>query len=216
MTKTKKIPVPTIERLARYSRPLEDLSGSGDVVISSVRLAELCGVTSPQVRKDLAYFGEFGTRGVGYNVEDLLKEIKKILATDQEWTLCIVGIGNLGNALVENENFRKRGYNFLAAFDSDPKKVGHTLSCGLTIEPSRNMAQLIQKLHIEIGIIATPPFDAQKVTNLLTDAGIKAILNFAPIQVRVPEGCLVENVDFTVSLENIVYHLRDISKKGLF
>ena len=210
MNKTSKIPVPTIERLALYSRPLENLLGNGVPVISSVRLAELCGVNPAQVRKDLAYFGEFGTRGVGYDVQDLLKEIKRILATDREWTLCIVGIGNLGNALVENENCRKRGYKFVAAFDSDPKKVGRTLPCGLTIEPASKITQLVRELHIEIGVITTPPFEAQKVTNLLIGSGIKAILNFAPVQVRAPGGCLVENVDFTVRLENLVYHLREL------
>ncbi len=214
MNKTSKIPAPTIERLALYSRPLENLLDTGVLVISSVRLAELCGVNPAQVRKDLAYFGEFGTRGVGYDVHDLLKEIKRILATDREWLLCIVGIGNLGNALVENENFRKRGYRFLAAFDSDPKKMGRTLSCGLTIEPTRKMKHLVRELHIEIGVITTPPFEAQKVANLLIDSGIKAILNFAPVQVRAPEGFVVENVDFTVRLENLVYHLRELPERG--
>jgi len=210
MNKTSKIPVPTIERLALYSRPLENLLDNGVLVISSVKLADLCGVNPAQVRKDLAYFGEFGTRGVGYDVQDLLKEIKRILATDREWALCIVGIGNLGNALVENENFRKRGYKFLAAFDSDPRKVNRVLYCGLTIKPASKITHLVRELHIEIGVIATPPFEAQKVTNLLIDSGVKAILNFAPVQVRAPEGCLVENVDFTVRLENLAYHIREL------
>jgi redox-sensing transcriptional repressor len=210
MNKTSKIPVPTIERLALYSRPLENLLDNGVLVISSIKLADLCGVNPAQVRKDLAYFGEFGTRGVGYDVQDLLKEIKGILATDREWALCIVGIGNLGNALVENENFRRRGYKFLAAFDSDPKKVDRVLSCGLTIKPASRITQLVRELHIEIGVIATPPFEAQKVTNLLIDSGVKAILNFAPVQVRALEGCLVENVDFTVRLENLAYHIGEL------
>ncbi|MFH1242335.1 MAG: redox-sensing transcriptional repressor Rex [Pseudomonadota bacterium] len=214
MSKTSKIPVPTIERLALYSRPLENLLDSGVPVISSVRLAELCGVNPAQVRKDLAYFGEFGTRGVGYDVQDLLVEIKRILATDRELTLCIVGMGNMGNALVENENFRKRGYNFVAAFDSDPRKVGRRLSCGLSIEPAAKIAQRVRELHIEIGVITTPPFEAQKISNLLIESGVKAILNFAPVQVRAPECCLVENVDFTVKLENLVYHLKKLPKRG--
>jgi len=210
MKKTSKIPVPTIERLALYSRPLENLLDNGVLVISSVKLADLCGVNPAQVRKDLAYFGEFGTRGVGYDIQNLLKEIKGILATDREWALCIVGIGNLGNALVENENFRRRGYKFLAAFDSDPKKVDGVLSCGLTIKPASKITRLVRELHIEIGVIATPPFEAQKVTNLLIDSGVKAVLNFAPVQVRAPEGCHVENVDFTVRLENLAYHISEL------
>jgi redox-sensing transcriptional repressor len=206
MSKETKIPSPTIERLALYSRPLEDFLKRGTLVTSSENLARLCGVNPAQVRKDLAYFGEFGVRGVGYDVKDLLREIKKILASDREWTLCIVGMGNLGSALVENENFWKRGYKFVAAFDSDPNKIGKTLPCGLTIEAATKIRELVQELKIEIGVITTPPFEAQRVANLLMDAGVKAILNFAPIQVRVPECCAVENVDFTVRLEDLAYH----------
>ena len=207
MTKTPKIPYPTIERLAQYSRPLETLLRSDTVLISSEKLAELCGVSSAQVRKDLAYFGEFGVRGVGYDVRDLLWEIKKILSTDREWALCIVGMGNLGRALVENENFRKRGYRFVAAFDSNPKKIGKTLPCGLTVESANKIREIVRALRIDIGIITTPPTAAQRVAGLLTDAGVKAILNFAPTQVRSTEQCPVENVDFTVNIENLAYHL---------
>ena len=154
----------------------------GTPVISSEKLAGLCGVSSAQVRKDLAHFGEFGIRGVGYDVRDLLDEIKKILATDREWKLCIVGMGNLGTALLENENFGKRGYKFVAIFDSDPNKVGEKLPCGLTIEPATKIRELVQSLHIEIGVITIPPYAAQGVAELLMDSGVKAILNFAPIQ----------------------------------
>ena len=210
MSTSLKVPGPTIERLALYSRPLEVLMENGTLVISSEKFAEICGVNPAQVRKDLAYFGEFGIRGVGYDVKDLLQEIKKILATDREWILCIVGMGNLGNALVENEDFKKRGYKIVASIDSDQKKVGKILPCGLTIEPTTKIRELVQALRIEIGIITTPPHEAQRVADLLMDAGVKAILNFAPIQVRASECCTVENVDFAVKLENLVYHLGKI------
>lgn len=212
MTKGSKIPNPTIERLALYSRPLEALIESGTPIVSSERLAALCGVNPAQVRKDLAYFGEFGVRGVGYDAQDLLREIKRILSTDREWTLCIVGMGNLGRSLVENENFRKRGYLFFAAFDSDTKKIGIRLPCGLTIEPARKIRELVRELKIEIGVITTPAHEAQRVTDLLLDAGVKAILNFAPIQVWTPECSIVENVDLSVKLENLVYHLERLYK----
>ena len=208
--KALKIPGPTIERLALYTRSLEVLLKSDAILISSEKLAELCGVSSAQVRKDLAYFGEFGVRGVGYDTRDLLREIKKILATDREWTLCIVGMGNLGNALIENENFRKRGYRFVAAFDSAPKKIGKILPCGLAIESADKIRQVASSLRFEIGVITTPRTAAQRVADLLMDAGIKAILNFAPTQVRSTEHCPVENVDFTVRLENLAYHLGKI------
>ncbi|NQT57310.1 MAG: redox-sensing transcriptional repressor Rex [Desulfobacteraceae bacterium] len=210
MSTSLKVPGPTIERLALYSRPLEVLLENGALVISSEKFAEICGVNPAQVRKDLAYFGEFGIRGVGYDVKNLLQEIKKILATDREWILCIVGMGNLGNALVENEDFKKRGYKIVASIDSDQKKVGKILPCGLTIEPTTKIRELVQALRIEIGIITTPPHEAQRVADLLMDAGVKAILNFAPIQVRASECCTVENVDFAVKLENLVYHLGKI------
>ena len=212
MTKESKIPNSTIERLAFYSRPLEALLKTGPPIISSEKLAGLCGVNPAQVRKDLAYFGEFGVRGVGYEVRDLLKEIKRILATDRKWTLCIVGMGNLGISLIEDENFRKRGYLFVAAFDSDARKIGRQLPCGLTIEPERKIRELVREFNIEIGLITTPSRAAQRVTEMLSAAGVRAILNFAPIQVRTPEGCIVENVDFSVKLESLVYHLERLYK----
>jgi len=198
MKKTSKIPDAAIERLALYSRPLRALLESGTTVISSEKLAGFCGVNPAQVRKDLAYFGEFGVRGVGYDASDLLREIKKILATDREWTLCLVGMGNLGNAIVQNENFGKMGYRFVAVFDKDPKKVGKTVPCGLVIEPVTRLRELIRSLHIQIGV-------------MLLDAGIKGILNFAPTQVKTPDGYVIENVDFGVRFENLAYHLSKVS-----
>ncbi len=207
MTKRSKIPKPTIERLALYSRHIETSLGKDTPIISSEKIADLCGVHPAQVRKDLAYFGEFGVRGVGYDVDELLREIKHILGTDKQWSLCIVGMGNLGMSLLEDDSFRKRGYLFVAAFDTDPKKVGVRLLCGLTIESAHNIPQRIQTLGIEIGIITTPAREAQRAAELLLSGGIIGILNFSAGQVRVPECCIVENVDLSVKLENLVYHL---------
>jgi redox-sensing transcriptional repressor len=207
MTKSTKIPAPTIERLALYSRPLEALLGGATPVISSEKLASLCGVNPAQVRKDLAYFGEFGVRGVGYDIGDLLRAIKKILATDRQWKLCIVGMGHLGCALIQNENFLKRGYLFVAAFDSDPAKKGETLPSGLVIHSMQNLKEVVHSFEIDIGVITTPPQSARRVADMLMDAGVSAILNFAPIQIRSPKCCVIENVDFTVRLENLAYHL---------
>lgn len=212
MTKADKIPEPTIKRLAFYSRPLEDLLEHGPPVISSESLAELCGVHPAQVRKDLAYFGEFGVRGVGYDVRDLYNEIKHILATDKPIHLCIVGVGNLGSSLTENDNFKKRGYVFKAAFDSDPEKQGERLRCGLIVEPNQRIRAVCYEKKIEIGVIATPPRVAQRVCNLLLDAGVCGILNFSPMQVRTSKDFKVENVDFTVKLENLAYHLQRLDE----
>ncbi len=210
MKKMAKIPDAAIERLAIYSRPLQNLLDGGVSVVSSEKLAEFCGVNPAQVRKDLAYFGEFGIRGVGYDVGDLLRHIKKILATDRDWTLCVVGMGNLGRALVENENFRKMGYNFVAAFDKDPKKIGEQLPCGLVIEPVFRLKQVAQSVSIQIGVITTPPKEAQRVADLLMDAGIIGILNFSPAHVKTPKGYAIQNADFTVRFEKVAYHLTNV------
>ncbi len=207
MKKISKIPDIAIERLAMYSRPLRRLHEGGIGVVSSEQLAEFCGVNPAQVRKDLAYFGEFGIRGVGYDVADLLRHIKKILATDREWSLCIVGMGNLGHAIVENENFRKMGYIFAAAFDKDPKKIGEALPCGLVIEPVSRLKELVQQFRVQIGVITTPAEDAQRVADLCMDAGVIGILNFSPTRVKTAKDYVVQNVDFTVRFENLAYHL---------
>jgi len=210
MKKCSKIPDAAIERLALYTRPLEVFMESGISVISSEKLAGFCCVNPAQVRKDLAYFGEFGVRGVGYDVGDLLREIRKILATDREWTLCIIGVGHLGKAIVENENFEKRGYTFVAAFDNDPNKIGSILPSGLVIEPVSGLEQRVRELRIQIGVITTPPDSAQRVADQLMDFGLRGILNFSPTQVKVPEGCIVENVDFAVRFENLAYYLSKV------
>ncbi|MFH1349964.1 MAG: redox-sensing transcriptional repressor Rex [Pseudomonadota bacterium] len=210
MTKETKIPDATIERIALYSRPLENLLVKGEMVVSSDKLASLCRVNPAQVRKDLSYFGEFGVRGVGYEIPELLFAIKKILASDREWRLGIVGVGNMGTALVRHENFLKRGYRFIAAFDSDSEKIGKTLLSGLVIQPNSEIKQTTKTLGIEIGVITTPSSQAQAVADILVDAGIRSILNFSPIHIRQPKGCLVENVDFTVKIDNLTYHLSKI------
>ena len=207
MPKDSKIPDATIERISIYSRPLEKLLEVGILVVSSEKLAQLCKVNPAQVRKDLSYFGEFGVRGIGYSVQDLLKEIQKILVSDREWRLGIAGLGNMGMALVRHENFLKRGYKFVAAFDPDKQKIGKTLPSGLIIQPVDQIEPLTIALGIEVGVVATRSSQAQAMTERFVDAGIKAVLNFSPIQVRQPENCLVENVDFTVHLDNLAYHL---------
>lgn len=213
MTKESKIPNPTIERLALYSRPLEVLVKSDVLIVSSEKLADLCGVNPAQVRKDLAYFGEFGVRGVGYEAQELLREIKRILGTDRKWALCIVGMGNLGMSLIENDNFKRRGYQFAAAFDLDPKKTGTRLPCGLTIQAANDIPEQVPALGVDLGIITTPAREAQRAAELLFKANIKGILNFSATQVRTPECCIIENVDLSVKLENLVYHLETIYKE---
>ena len=202
-----KIPAATITRLSLYTRALETLIKEQVTVVSSKRLAELCGVNPAQIRKDLAYFGQFGVRGVGYYVKELLFDIKKILGLHREWKLAIVGVGNLGCALVAHENFTKQGYRFVAAFDADPMKIGRKLVNGLLINPPNEMHAICREQHVEMGVICTPADFAQDIANRLVDAGVKALLNFAPTQIQAPDGVKVENVDFSVKLDNLAYYL---------
>jgi redox-sensing transcriptional repressor len=202
-----KIPSATITRLSIYSRALETMVEEGVSVVSSKHLADVCSVNPAQIRKDLAYFGQFGVRGVGYFVKELLFDIKKILGLNKQWNLAIVGMGNLGCALLAHGNFTKQGYRFVAAFDADPMKVGRKLSSGLLIHPMDEMARVCRETGAEIGVICTPPEKAQEIANRFLEAPVKAILNFAPVQIQVPDGFKVENVDFTVKLDNLAYHL---------
>ena len=188
-------------------RPLEVLLHEGVQVVSSEKLADLCNVNPAQVRKDLSYFGEFGVRGVGYEVNDLLMQIERILASDREWRLGIAGLDDMGMALVQHKNFLKRGYRFFAAFDSDPRKTGQSLPMGLVIQHVSRIRNVVTELRLEIGVITTPASEAQQIADLFFESGIMAVLNFSPIQLRKPDCCLVENVDFTLNLDHLAYHL---------
>ena len=208
MYKTEKIPKATITRLSLYYRQLELLEFDGYRMVSSEKLAWLCQVNPAQVRKDLGYFGEFGVRGVGYDVRDLQREIKRILAVNRNWNMGIVGIGNLGTALLQHQNFPARGFNFVAAFDADQNKIGKTVSSGLVIRNIKTLKGAVQELEIEIGVITTPPSVAQGIADIFLDSHVNAILNFSPTQIHVPECCLVENIDFTVKLDILTYKLK--------
>lgn len=208
MSKAQRIPKATITRLSFYCRQLELLEFDGYRMVSSEKLAWLCQVNPAQVRKDLGYFGEFGVRGVGYDVRDLQYEIKRILAVNKDWNMAVVGVGNLGSALLRDGHFSTRGFHFVAAFDSDPQKIGKALGSSLVIRDVAELKKTVEKLKIEIGVITTPSSAAQTVADLFMDANVNAILNFSPTQLRVPERCLVENMDFTIKLDVLTYKLR--------
>ncbi len=209
--KQSKVPEATIRRLSRYSRCLEDLEKVNERVISSAQLAHKCAVNAAQVRKDLAYFGEFGIRGVGYYVKELLGDIKKILGLNKEWRMAVVGIGNLGSALLSYKDFLKQNYKIVAAFDIDPPKVigrvSEKLGKPVEVIHLNRLKEVAKERRIEIGLIATPPEAAQQVADLLVDADIKGILNFAPAHVTVPEGFVVKDAFFTTILDNLAYFL---------
>jgi redox-sensing transcriptional repressor len=202
-----KIPMATINRLSIYLRNLDELIVNDVDVISSERLAKQCGVNPAQIRKDLAYFGEFGVRGVGYRVKDLYSQIQEILGLNRPWNMALFGVGNLGSALIRHANFLKHGYRFVAAFDVDAEKIGKKLTNGLVIEHVDRFEEVVKERNVEMGIIAVPPASAQSVANQLILAGINGILNFSPVQIQVPDCCRVENVDFSIKLDNLAYHI---------
>ncbi len=209
--KYSKIPEATIRRLSRYSRCLEEMERGGEKVVSSAQLASKCMVNAAQVRKDLAYFGEFGIRGVGYYVKDLLQDIKRILGLNREWRMALIGVGDLGSALMSYKDFLKQNYKIVAAFDVDPSKVigkiSEKLGKPVEILHVSRLKEVARERKIEIGLIATPPSEAQNAVNMLVDAEIRGILNFAPAQITVPEGFIVKDVFFTTILDNLAYLL---------
>ncbi len=205
--KNSKIPEVTIRRLSAYHRCLVRAREEGMKVISSSTLARNCGVNAAQVRKDLAYFGKFGIRGMGYYVEDLHTDIKRILGIDRVWKMAIMGVGNLGTALLFYKDFLKQNYRVIAAFDIDPEKLRKEFIGGIPIYHPEKLPEVNQKKGIDIAIIATPVSQAQNIANQVVQAGIRGILNFAPIRLEVPQGVVVKNVFFTNVLDNLVYLL---------
>jgi len=209
--KYSKIPEATIRRLSRYSRCLEGMEEKGEKVVSSAQLANRCMVNAAQVRKDLAYFGEFGIRGVGYYVKDLLSDIKRILGLNKEWRMALIGVGNLGSALLSYKDFLKQNYKIVAAFDIDPPKVigrvSEKLGKPVEILHINRIKEVAKERNLEIGLITTPPSEAQGVANLLVEAEIRGMLNFAPVQITVPDGFVVKDVFFTTILDNLAYLL---------
>lgn len=204
--KKEKIPKVTIQRMSVYLQVLEELEVEGEEIISSSKLAELCGVNPSQIRKDLAYFGEFGVRGVGYYVKELMDSIKHFLGLDKTWNCAIVGIGNLGRALINHRSLKDKGYKIVGAFDCDPFKIGEKVG-ELEIICTRRLKEKARELNIQIGIITTPPNRAQRAANHIVEAGIKAILNFSPTRISVPEDVIVDYVDFSTHLIYLSFKL---------
>ena len=201
-----KIPEMTIRRLSVYTRCLLQLEEDGVKTISSQELAERFSLNSAQVRKDLAYFGEFGVRGIGYYVSGLKAELQRILGLDREWAVALVGFGNLGSALFHYKGFGRQGFRIALVIDDDPAKIGREIDA-VPIVSSRDMAREIKARGIQIAIVAVPPEAAQTVTEQLAAAGIKAVLNFAPTRLRVTRDVRLKNVDLSIELETLSFYL---------
>lgn len=205
--KSSKIPEATITRLSVYSRFLVRLDRRGVVTVSSGDIADGVGVSPAQVRKDLAYFGEFGTRGVGYNVKDLMHYTMKILNLTQPWPLVLAGAGNLGTALCTHRNFKDRGFTIVGVFDNDLTKIGKRIE-DIMVQPLEEMPEVIKQRGVKIGIIAVPPRAAQEVADIMVQNKLLAIMNFAPLALNVPEDVKVRNVDLSVALEVLTFNLK--------
>lgn len=202
-----KIPEATIRRLSFYDRCLEEFLKSGKKVVSSSDIARRCGTNPAQIRKDFAYFGEFGVRGVGYYVENLQGDIRRALGIDSTWNCALVGAGNLGFALLGTDSLARRGFKITAIFEQDPILVEMGSFQDIPLFAMDDMRRVIPDLGIRIGIIAVNPENAVKVSQQLTDAGVKGILNFTPSTIKVPPGVILRNVDFAIDLEGIAFQL---------
>ena len=196
----------TASRLSVYLRCLNTLDAAGVKTISSKALAEQFHLNAAQIRKDLAYFGEFGVRGIGYYVSGLKAELQRILGLDREWQVALVGLGNLGAALFHYKGFAKQGFRILAIFDDDPAKFGTTPD-GVPILPLRDLPKEAKARNLQLAIVAVPADSAQPVTETLVTAGIKAILNFAPGRLRAPKDVRFKSVDLSIELETLSFYL---------
>ncbi len=206
MLKVFKIPEATVMRLSIYSRYLYQLIDQGIETISSGDIATGVGVSSAQVRKDLAYFGEFGTRGVGYKVDELYGHLLQILGLDRNWNVLIVGAGKLGSALALYQGFRDRGFNIKTILDIDENIIGTKLG-GVEVEPLEVLKDRIKNKQISIGVVTVPSIAAQAVTDDLVKYGVKTILNFSPQVLKVPSDVILRNVDLSVHLEVLSFNL---------
>ena len=204
--RVKQVPDETVGRLLAYLRALLCLHREGAETVSSRRLAELCDVKPSMVRKDFSYFGEFGTPGVGYQVEEMIQQLRKLLNLDKAMRAALVGVGNVGKALLSYPGFVDEGFEIVAAFDTAGDKVGQTFD-DLVVEHVDALEQRIEEKGIRLGILAVPVSEAPRVAERMAAAGLKAILSFAPCQLNMPKGVRVRCVDLAMEMARLVYHL---------
>ncbi|WP_304452221.1 redox-sensing transcriptional repressor Rex [Nocardiopsis sp. YSL2] len=199
------IPEATVARLPVYLRALQALQDRGTLTVSSEDLASIAGVNSAKLRKDLSHLGSYGTRGVGYEVEYLVYQISRELGLTQDWSVAIVGIGNLGRALANYGGFGTRGFRIAGLLDADPAVVGKTVA-SLDVRHIDNLEDVVRSKGVSIGVIATPATSAQGVASRFVEAGVTSILNFAPVVLNVPDGVDVRKVDLSIELQILAFH----------
>jgi len=200
------IPTPTVQRLSLYLRRLEDLARVGIEEVSSRQLAGFLRITAAQVRKDLTHFGQFGRPGVGYRVGPLIEELRRILGTDRTWRVVLVGIGDLGRALLRYRGFRNKGFKIVGAFDVAAGKIGRKFG-QVTVRRMDELPAVVRRHEVRLAVIATPAEAAQEVADRLCDAGIKGILNFAPVTLHTPPDVAVGPVDLAGTLEQLSFRV---------
>jgi redox-sensing transcriptional repressor len=205
-TRQEPVPNPAVRRLSLYLRQLEAFKRKDRRTISSKQLGESLGLTDAQVRKDFAYFGQFGHPGIGYRVDDLIAQVKRILGTDKTWNVLLVGAGNLGRALMAYKGFDQKGFRLVAVFDADPSKVGKR-QASFTIQPLGELASTVAKQNIKLAMVAVPADNAQDVADQLVSAGVRGLLNFAPVSITVPPEVALNAVDLAVQLEQLSFQV---------
>ena len=202
----RKVAESTVRRLSLYLRFLEEFEGQGIATVSSGALASRGSTTSAQVRKDLSFFGSFGKRGLGYPVPELADRLREILGLKQRYEVGMIGAGKIGGALVQYRGFRQRGFDIVAIFDSDPDKIGRQWN-GLTILDITTLEAEFARRRIDMAVLATPAEAAQPIADRLVHLGVKAVLNFAPVQLVVPDDVVVKTVNLALELETLSYAL---------
>lgn len=200
----------TTGRLSVYLRCLTFLEEQGQKTVSSQGMAERFHLNSAQIRKDLACFGEFGTRGVGYDVQRLKRQLVETLGMDRTRKVLIAGAGNLGMALADYAGFHSKGFHIVALIDSDPAKSGRESRQGIPVHQWDRLQEIVRRERVDIGIIAVPADQAQAVYDAFADAGIQAVLNFAPAQLKLRTGVKVRSVDLRINLESLSFHLKNV------
>jgi redox-sensing transcriptional repressor len=204
------VPKAVVSRLSLYLRELQHLVRDGHETTSSSQLGRVLGFTDAQVRKDLAYFGHFGYPGIGYRCDELIAAIKRILGTDQQWPAALVGVGNLGRALLGYKGFQQRGFRIVAAFDTDPSQIGSEVD-GVAVYDLERLSEVAAVHSIRLGMIAVPSTAAQGVADRLVRVGVEGILNFAPVTISLPESVSLVGVDLAIELEQLAFSVANRS-----
>lgn len=207
-----KVPDIVVSRLPVYLRALQRLADAGMTTTSSKELGEKVGISAAQIRKDLSQFGEFGKQGTGYYIPYLIERLSKILKVEHVWDVAVVGMGEIGHAVVRYQGFGNRGFRVAMCFDNDPEKIGKqvctgTPNCSFVIRDARNMVKDIREANIKLAMLCTPASAAQQVADQLVEAGVRGILNYAPLRLMVPSGVKVQHIDPAIYLQRMTYYI---------